>query len=184
MKEASQLRSNLKFTWKHYWRYWRQKRRLAYIGQGTYLEHNVQFLRFPINIAVGKEVVVKEGAKICSCNKNAVIKIGDRTTVGYNTLIFASSGITIGNDCLIAPFVYLVDSDHQTDRGKPINQQSNTSEPIIIGNDVWIASNVTVLKGVTIGDGAVIATNSVVNKDVPPYEIFGGSPAKKIGERE
>jgi acetyltransferase-like isoleucine patch superfamily enzyme len=53
-----------------------------------------------------------------------------------------------------------------------------------VGNDVWIASNVTILKGVHIADGAVIAANSVVNCNVGPYEIWGGSPARKIGERQ
>ncbi|MCD9019792.1 hypothetical protein K7P01_29895 [Fulvivirgaceae bacterium QH1ED-6-2] len=68
-------------------------------------------------------------------------------------------------------------------RGSRINEQPNETAPITIGRDVWIASNVTILKGVTIGDGAVIAANSVVNADVAPYAIYGGSPAKKIGER-
>ncbi|MBP7556167.1 MAG: acyltransferase [Chitinophagaceae bacterium] len=109
--------------------------------------------------------------------------MGKRTTIGYHTFIFASEAIVIGDDCLIAPFVYIVDSNHGIDRSLKINQQPNETAPVKIGNDVWIASNVTILKGVTIGDGAVIAANSVVNKNVLPYEIVGGSPAKKIGER-
>ncbi|RMF04625.1 MAG: acetyltransferase, partial [Bacteroidetes bacterium] len=56
--------------------------------------------------------------------------------------------------------------------------------PIVIRNDVWLASGVTVLSGVEIGQGAVVAANSVVNKSIPAYEIWGGTPARKIGERE
>lgn len=56
-------------------------------------------------------------------------------------------------------------------------------QPIVVGNDVWIASNVKVKQGVTIGDGAVIAMESLVTKDVPPYAIVGGNPAKVIGFR-
>lgn len=127
---------------------------------------------------------MKEGARVCACNANAKVSIGARTTIGYHNFIFASSGIDIGSDCLIAPFVYIVDSNHKTDRSELINRQPNETAPIQIGNGAWIASNVTILKGVTIGEGAVVAANSVVNKDIPAFEIWGGSPAVKIGERE
>nr|WP_267298284.1 acyltransferase [Parachryseolinea silvisoli] len=179
----SQLRKHLTFTWRHRWRAFWQRRRLGHLGRRVHIDKSVEFMRYPHNISVGNDVVVKEGARICSCNANAIVSIGDRTTVGYHTFIFASAKIVIGDDCLIAPFVYLVDSNHQMARGSRINEQPNETAPITIGRDVWIASNVTILKGVTIGDGAVIAANSVVNADVAPYAIYGGSPAKKIGER-
>jgi acetyltransferase-like isoleucine patch superfamily enzyme len=140
-------------------------------------------MRFPGNIFISDNVIIKEGARICSCNKDALIKIGCNTTVGYHNFYFYSSKIEIGNDCLIAPFVYIVDSDHRHEKAMRINMQPNETAPIIIGDDVWIASNVTILKGVTIGEGAIIAANSVVNCDVPSNTIFGGSPAKYIGER-
>lgn len=161
-----------------------QKRRLGLLGRKVHLDKSVEFLRFPKNIFVDDEVVIKEGARICSCNEAAIIKIGRRTTIGYHNFIFSSACIEIGDDCLIAPFVYIVDSNHQIDKSQLINQQPNETAPIKIENGVWIASNVTVLKGITIGEGAVIAANSVVNKDVPAFEIWGGSPAKKIGERK
>ena len=110
--------------------------------------------------------------------------IGKGTSIGFHNFIFASNEIIIGENCLIAPFVYLVDSNHTTNREKQINKQKNTTAPIKIGDDVWLSSNVTILKGVSIGDGAVIAANSVVNNNVPSYEIWGGSPAKKINVRE
>jgi acetyltransferase-like isoleucine patch superfamily enzyme len=158
--------------------------RLGKLGAGVHIDRNVEFQRFPKNIFIGSEVVIKEGARICSCNESAQIHIGDRTTIGYHTFIFSSEMIEIGQDCLIAPFVYLVDSNHQIAKGIKINSQPNETAPIRIGNDVWIAGNVTILKGVVIEDGAVIAANSVVNQTVPAYEIWGGSPAKKIGERK
>lgn len=182
--ENSQLRKHLRFTFKNKMRLFFAKQKLAFCGDAVFIDKNVEFQRFPKNITVENNVVVKEGTRICSCNKGAKISIGENTTVGFHNFIYASEEITIGNDCLIAPFVYIVDSNHQIKREKKINKQSNISAPIRIGNDVWIASSVTILKGVTIGDGAVIAANSVVNKDVPPYKIFGGSPAKEIGVRE
>ena len=180
----SQLRKHLKFTWKNHLRAMLQRKRIGFLGQRVHLDKRVELMRFPKNISIADEVVIKEGARICSCNSGAKISIGKRTTVGYHNFIFASNRITIGDDCLIAPFVYIVDSNHSIQRDQNINTQPNTTKPIAVGNGVWIASNVTILMGVTIGDGAVIAANSVVNKDVAPFEIWGGSPAKKIGERE
>lgn len=180
----SQLRKHLKFSFAHKWRSSRQRSRLKFLGKGVWIDKRVEFMRFPQNISVDDDVVVKEGARICACNTSASIEIGARTTIGYHNFIFASNGVTIGSDCLIAPFVYIVDSDHGIAKDQLINQQPNTTAPIVIKDGVWVASNVTILKGVTIGEGAVIAANSVVNSDVGPFEIWGGSPAKKIGNRE
>lgn len=149
-----------------------------------YIDRNVRLMRFPKNISIQDEVMLKEGARICACNHEAKISIGKRTTIGYHNFIFASEKIEIGDDCLIAPLVYIVDSNHRILRNTRINQQLNVTAPIKIENDVWIASNVTILKGVIIEEGAVIAANSVVNQNVGRYEIWGGTPAKKIGERE
>ena len=85
---------------------------------------------------------------------------------------------------MIAPFVYIVDSNHEIAKGKLINQQVNKTAPIEIGNDVWISTGAKILKGIKIGNGAVIAAGAVVTQDVSPYSIYGGIPAKKIGERK
>lgn len=180
----SQLRKNLQYTWRVKIRQFIQKNRLGFLGENVWIDKNVELLRFPKNIHIKENVVIKEGTRICSCNEKAKIQIGKNTTVGFHNFIFASEEITIGENCLIAPFVYIVDSNHQIEKSTLINLQPNITAPISIGNDVWIASNVTILKGVTIGNGAVIAANSVVNKNVGEFEIWGGSPAKKIGERE
>lgn len=179
----SQLRKHLKYTLAHFVRRVYNSIRGVKLGKGVFIDKNVELLRFPGNISIADNVVIKEGARICACNADAIIKIGRNTTIGYHNFIFASESIEIGDDCLIAPFVYIVDSNHQTRLGVPINQQENVTAPIIIGNDVWISSNVTILKGVTIGNGAVIAANSVVNTNIGANEIFGGTPAKKINDR-
>lgn len=144
----------------------------------------VKFLRFPGNITIGSDVVLKSGAHLCPCNEAATIEVGERTTIGFYTFIYSSSNIEIGPDCLIAPFVYIVDSDHGTRKGTPINQQENTSKPIKVGSDVWIGAHSIVLSGVAIGDGAIVAAGSVVREDVGPNTIVGGVPAKRIGVRE
>lgn len=183
-EEVPQVRKHLKRSWIHHLRVFIQSFRLGEVYFNVYLDRSVKLMRFPKNIYIKPNVIIKEGARICSCNENAIIEIGENTTIGYHTFIFASSKIVVGNNCLIAPFVYVVDSNHQIARDQLINSQPNESEAIVIGDDVWIASNVTILKGVCIEDGAVIAANSVVNKNVGSYEIWAGTPAKKIGERK
>lgn len=180
----SQFRQNLKFHVGNYFRLLVAKLTLGGCGKNVFIDKNVHLMRFKKNINLNNNVVLKEASRICSCNQNAVIKIGSNSTIGYNTFIFCSEKIVIGDNCLIAPFVYIVDSDHQIKKSSLINEQENDIAPVMIGDDVWIGSNSLVLKGVSIGEGAVVAANSVVNKDVPPYEVWGGSPAKKIDERK
>src|SRR5688572_17239768 len=92
--------------------------------------------------------------------------------------------ITFGKNVLIGPKVIIWGRDHGMDRHTPMNTQQYKRKPIVIGNDVWIGACSIVLKGVTIGEGAVIAAGSVVTKDVEPYTIVGGNPAKLIKYRQ
>jgi len=116
--------------------------------------------------------------------KSNYIKIGNNVFVGNNCNFNCNSYIEIGNDCLIAAHVKFADINHGIDLSSKINEQEISIDPIIIGNDVWIGLGSSVLKGVVINDGAIIAAGAVVNKTVPPNEIWGGVPAKKIGERK
>jgi acetyltransferase-like isoleucine patch superfamily enzyme len=180
----NQLRQHIKFKWVHRLRQFKQKKRLGFLGKHVYIDKNVELMRYPKNISVADHVILKEGARICSCNVNAKISIGKNTTIGYHAFLFASENISIGDDCMIGPFSYIVDSDHGKKKNLPMNQQPNETAPIIIGNDVWIGTGVKLLKGITIGDGAIIAAGAVVKENVPPYMIAGGVPAKIISERE
>ena len=182
--KINQFHKYLEFTSTHQKRLSKAKKELGGCGMKVWIDKNVEFLRFTKNIFINDNVAIKEGSRICACNEKAKIVIGRNTTIGYHNFLFSSESIDIGNDCLIGPFVYIVDSNHQIQRNKKINQQPNVTAPINIGKDVWIASNVTILKGVKIGVGAVVAANSLVNKDVNPYCIVGGSPAILIGKRE
>jgi acetyltransferase-like isoleucine patch superfamily enzyme len=85
---------------------------------------------------------------------------------------------------MIGAYSYIISANHCfKDKNKPIRLQGYTGAPIDIGCDVWIGCHVTILPGVTIGDGAIIAAGAVVNKNVPSFEIWGGVPARKLGER-
>lgn len=184
VKDSSQLRKHINFSLRNRIRSIIQKRRLGKLGKNVFIDKDVSLLRFPKNIFIENEIVIKKGANICACNKDAYIKIGDRTTVGFYTFIYASEAIEIGNDCLIAPFVYIVDSDHAIKPEFNINTQPNITSKIIIEDDVWIATGARILKGVKIGKGSVVAAGAIVKSDVPPYSIVGGMPAKIIGIRK
>jgi len=110
-------------------------------------------------------------------NKNSIISIGDNTMFSNDITIIAQSEIKIGERCLIGDRLTIYDSDsHEIDPSTRQRSYGKVS-PVNIGNNVWIGSMVTVLKGVNIGDNSIIAANSVVTKDVPANTIVAGNPA-------
>jgi acetyltransferase-like isoleucine patch superfamily enzyme len=144
-----------------------------------------------------KNLRIKKGAYICAnvvitiadkerTNPKGFLSIGAKTSIGEFCDVRAGGGsIIIGDNCLIAQHVSLIGSNHLTSRDKLINEndwdQKRTS--ISIGNDVWIGCQCVVLPGVKIGNGAIIAAGSLVNKDVEEYTIVAGIPAKPIKKR-
>ncbi len=118
--------------------------------------------------------------------KRGALEIGRGTAVNeYCNIRASGSTISIGEQCMLAQFVTLVGTNHGMDLGVPMMDQgwSFSKHGIRIGNDVWLGAHVTVLPGITIGDGAVIAAGAVVNRDVGKNEIWAGIPARKIRSR-
>jgi acetyltransferase-like isoleucine patch superfamily enzyme len=111
------------------------------------------------------------------------ITVGTHVRINRGTVIVAHAGVRIGDDCLIGEYVSIRDADHGMALGTPMRSQPHVAAPVTIGNDVWIARGAVILKGVTIGDGAIIAANSVVTRDVPPRTIVAGIPARALRER-
>ncbi|MFQ3576487.1 MAG: acyltransferase [Cytophagales bacterium] len=112
------------------------------------------------------------------------VEKGARLTIGRNTRIngahiSVSTDMKIGNNVRIAPYVIIIDDDYH-DVKDHFNHEGGKKSPITIEDDVWIAMDAKILKGVMIGKGSVIATSSVVTKDVPPYTVVAGIPAKII----
>jgi acetyltransferase-like isoleucine patch superfamily enzyme len=104
----------------------------------------------------------------------AQVSIGDRTYIGRRSEFHCDAAISLGTDCAISWDVQFIDSDqHQLDGGRG-------PEPITIGDHVWIGQRATILKGVHIGDGAVVAAGSMVTKDVPARAVVAGVPAKVV----
>lgn len=114
-----------------------------------------------------------------------LIVFGKNCSIGSWNHISASNQIIIGDGLLTGKWVTIVDNSHgETDfeslHTRPWLRPIVSKGPIIIGKNVWIGDKATILPNVTIGDGAVIAANSVVTKDVPAYCVVGGNPAKII----
>lgn len=114
------------------------------------------------------------------------VRIGEYTQINPFTVIYGGSGVFIGNNVMIAPHCMLAAGNHDYKQiDKPIRHAGNLSQgPIIIEDNVWIGAHVTITDGVTIGRDAVVAANSVVTRDVAPYDIVGGVPARVIGNRK
>jgi acetyltransferase-like isoleucine patch superfamily enzyme len=115
------------------------------------------------------------------------LEIGDSTYIGQFTNIRASGGeIRIGVKCMISQFVTIVASNHSTALGRPMVEQpwSMDKTGVSIGDDVWIGAGSCILPGVTIGNGAVIAANSVVTCNVESNAIVAGSPARVLRYRK
>lgn len=113
------------------------------------------------------------------------IVIGNGTYIGEYTQITAAKEVIIGNGVLTGRFVYISDNNHGTfsssySPSRPIDRNLEIKGPVIIEDNVWIGDKVSILSGVTIGKGTIVACNAVVTKDVPPYSIVGGVPARII----
>jgi acetyltransferase-like isoleucine patch superfamily enzyme len=119
---------------------------------------------------------------ITTLSDNAVINIGN--DCGFSgAVIAAAESVLISDRVLIGANSIISDTDwHHIDKIKRRESEKGESSPIVIENDVWLGMNVVVLKGVTIGAGAVVAANSVVIKDIPPNVLAAGIPAKVIRE--
>lgn len=111
------------------------------------------------------------------------ILVGNRTFLGTGCEFNVQHRVSLGENCLIAAGVRFVDHDHLLEGTGPLRHGQGRYGAIEIADNVWIGANAVILRGVEIGQGAVVAAGAVVTKTIPPNEIWGGVPAKKIGER-
>lgn len=142
------------------------------------------------NIRIGKNSNIKGKIQVCEDGK---IDIGDYFYIGQNSVVGAVEKIGIGNCVIISNDVRIYDNNNHPTSPKfrekmSMNGYSNENwswrwadrASIIIEDNVWIGQYSTILKGVTIGKGSIVATRAVVTKDVPPYSIVAGNPAKVV----
>lgn len=135
----------------------------------------------PANMRIGSRVrIISTITPIeMFARTGALLEIGDNTFINYGCSISATDLVRIGRDCSIGTYVMIMDNHFHSLEPEKRNVQP-PSEPIIIGDNVWLGARAIVLAGVTIGDGSVVAAGSVVTKDVPPRTLVGGVPAREI----
>ena len=137
------------------------KKRLSHASYDFYIYPNVT-IHYPENLSIGKE-----------------------SGINSNTWINAMGGVKIGHNVLIGPFVIIHSANHRFNKlDICIQKQGWEMLSVNIEDDVWIGANAIILPGVTIGKGSVIGAGAVVTRDIPPYSIAVGVPAKIIKNRK
>ena len=146
---------------------------------------NPQYIKIGHDCTIGRFLVL---TAYDSFNQEAFapeIIIGDNCSIGDSAHITAINRIIVGNNFLAGKNILITDNSHGRSDGKkisipPLKRHLYSSGPVIIGDNVWIGDKVSILPNVSIGDGCVIGTNAVVTKNVPPYSLVVGNPAKII----
>jgi acetyltransferase-like isoleucine patch superfamily enzyme len=135
------------------------------------------------DIRFGRFVWIGDGTKI-RCHEG-VVEIGEKTVLGQECTISAYQRVRIGQQCVIADRAMFIDFDHgMVEVERPIRVQGIYKRETIVGSNVWIGYGACILRGVRVGDNAVIGTSAVVTKDVPANAVVAGVPAKVIRMRE
>ncbi|MFV8374676.1 acyltransferase [Flavobacterium sp. LB1P71] len=154
------------------------------IGKGTYLPK--MMVTWPHQVSLGTNCILEHGVYFKFdgiWNAGPSILIGDEVFIGAYCEFNISGGIEIGKKAMIASGCKFIDHDHGTAIETSMNGQKPIVKPIIIEEEVWVGVNCVVLKGVTIGKGAVVGAGSLVLKSIGENEIWGGVPAVFIKKR-
>jgi len=178
---------------------------LARVGKSCLVERNVRF-EIPIKIFVGDRVFIGENCWISPSSVSGRIEfendsflahlstlrgdggtilIGEHVHISRNAYINGVGDVEIGKDTMIGPNLVIISGNHSfDDLHTPMRLQGVQPAKVKIEEDVWLGSNVSVMPGVTIGKGTVVAAGAVVTSDLPPYSIAAGVPAKVIRKRQ
>ena len=169
-----------------YWRFWRFKvanphvitTGFVFLGRQVEVTARPGFGR----LVLGRWVHLGDGTSL-RCHEGT-LTIADKVVFGRNNVVNCYLDVSVGAASIIADMVYVADFDHVfADADTPIKDQGIVKSPVRIGADVWLANKVSVVRGTSIGDGSVVAANAVVTRDLPPYSIAGGVPARVIRNR-
>ncbi len=155
------------------------------LGKNVYLDEGVYIHATPNGVTIGDGSIVMHGAILHVYNfrglPNSGITIGKDSLIGEHTVIRGQGGVTIGDRVFTSPMTQLIAVNHVFDDvSKPFVKQGITAEGIVIEDDCWLGANAVITDGVTVGQGSIVAAGAVVTKDVPPYSVVGGVPAKVI----
>ena len=156
------------------------------IYRGTYKYILMPFKKSMLK-QCGKHVYIGQGCDLTFKN----VSVGNHVSINKNCMFMCTKAeIIIGDHVMFGPHVFMITGGHRTDiQGRFMDEISNDEkrpiddQDIILEGDNWIGANSIILKGVTIGKGAVVAAGAIVTKDVEPYTIVGGIPARVIKKR-
>ena|SRR2546422_2875999 len=151
--------------------------RKARLGAGCKVER-------PWCLKVGTRFHAEEGVYLKIVSGDARLEFGDSVFVGRGSEFDVLEKVFVGDHTVIAPGCFITDHNHGISSNLRIDEQPCTSSPVEIGCDVWLGANVVVVAGIRIGDGAVVAANAVVTRDVPPMAIVAGVPARLLRYRD
>lgn len=128
----------------------------------------------------GKDINIEKGAYF---GDGLQLEVGDNSGLGINCLVIGP--VKIGSDVMIGPDVVVLTRNHRFDRTDiPMRCQEDVEpQPVVVGDDVWIGARAILLPGIRIGDGAIVGAGAVVTKDVPPYAVVAGNPARIVRSR-
>lgn len=153
------------------------------IGDGTFIPSTVQIRGNDRGrIIIGERCSLDTLARLFAAN-DATLLLEENVAIGPYNIINAFDDCTIRRNSMLGPYVNINCADHGMELGEPMRFQKGTYGPVVIEEDCWIGSHAVILKGVTVGTGAVVAAGAVVTGDVPPYAIVAGVPARVIGDR-
>jgi len=158
---------------------------LFYRSRGMQISGHVRLASIEVpqragSITLQDGAALDRGVVLLITSNSARITIGPRTYINRHTMIDADLSIEIGTETMIGPFCYLTDHDHTVEPGKAPAAGALIAAPTRIGERCWLGAHVTVLKGVTIGDGTVVGAGSVVTKSLPAGVVAVGNPARVL----
>ncbi len=140
-------------------------------------------LHFGEKVTIGSYALIRP-SNIYGGSKGHGLKVGDYSNIGPYAYIGCSGNITIGNNVMISPRVSIYSENHNFDKPNELLKDQGVKRTYCrIEDDCWIAANSVILAGVTVGKGSVVAAGSVVTKDIPPYSIVAGNPARILKSR-
>jgi acetyltransferase-like isoleucine patch superfamily enzyme len=151
---------------------------LCFVCPGVHLEIGRR-----ATLRIGRWAWIGDGSKIRV--HEGEVSIGAKTVMGQECTISAYQHISIGRECIVADRVMLIDFDHGVvEVERPIRLQGIYKRDVQVGHNVWIGYGACILRGVTVGENAIVGTSTVVTRDVPANAVVAGSPARVIRMRE
>ena len=178
---ANQKYARLLLRWAWLKLRWRGRLRtdgVCFVGPGVTFEIGRDAV-----VHLGRWSWIGHGCKILA--HEGEVRIGAKTVLGQECTISAFQHVSIGRECILADRVMLIDFDHGVvDVERPIRAQGIYKRDVRVGNNVWVGYGACFLRGVTVGDNAIVGTSAVVTKDVPDNAVAGGIPARVLRRRD